>query len=102
MKQTLASALPALTVHGFGTVAFADDAMMAKPDKTTMGTLVCGPAKTGETPTAMLAAKADLVCKPLDTKAIMAMEKPIESMTNGTDMWLQLLTDMSVGVHDSR
>jgi hypothetical protein len=102
MKKTLASALLALTVLGFGTVASADDAMMAKPDKSTMGTLVCRPAKTGETPTAMTAAKGDLVCKPLDTKAIMAMQKPIESMTNGANMWLQLLTDMSVGVHDSR
>jgi hypothetical protein len=102
MKQTLASALLALSVLGFGTAALADDAMMAHPDKTTMATLVCRPAKTGETATAMTTGKTDLVCKPLDTKSIMAMQKSIESMTNGPVMWQQLLSDMTLGVHDSR
>jgi hypothetical protein len=102
MKQTLASTLLALALLGFGSAALADDAMMAKPDKTAMGTLVCRPAKAGESATAMTTAKTDLVCKPLDTKSIMALEKPIEAMSNGTNLWVQLLTDMSVGVHDSR
>jgi hypothetical protein len=102
MKHTFACCLLALSVLGFGTAALADDAMMAHPDKSAMATLVCRPAKTGEMATAMTAAKADLVCKPLDTKSIMAMQKSIESMPNGPVMWQQLLSDMTLGVHDSR
>jgi hypothetical protein len=91
MKSTLTGALLALALLGVGSAALADDAMMAKPDKT-MATLVCRPAKAGETPTAMTAAKADLVCKPLDMKPIMAMEKSVMAMPNGDTMWNNLLS----------
>lgn len=86
MKLTLTGTLLALALLGAGSVALADDAMTAKPDKT-MATLVCRPAKAGETPTAMTAAKADLVCKPLDMKPIMALQKMVMTMPNGAAMW---------------
>jgi hypothetical protein len=99
MKPTLTATLVALALLGAGSAVLADDAMMAKP-ATAMGTMVCRPAKSGETANAMTSAKADLVCKPLDTKAIMAMQKPVESMTNGPVMWQALLSDLTI--HDVR
>lgn len=101
MKLTLASALLALSVLGFATAASAEDAMMTKPDKTTMGTLVCRPAKTGETASAQTMSKTQLVCKPLDMKPLMAMEKQVGAMSNGPIMWQQLLSSVTVE-HDTR
>jgi hypothetical protein len=93
MKITLTGSLVALALLGAGSTALAQDAMMAHPKTTAM---VCRPAKAGETPNAMTTAKADLVCKPIDTKMIMSMEKPIESMPKGELMWQQLLTSLDM------
>jgi hypothetical protein len=83
MKLTLTSTLLALSLLGAGSVALADDAMMAKPS--TMATMVCRPAKAGETATAMTMSKTELVCKPLDMKPVMAIKKDVEAMSNDAD-----------------
>jgi hypothetical protein len=98
MKLTLSGAVLAVTLLGFGSAAFADDAAMMKSTGTmAMETLVCHPAAPGETPTAMTAAKTGIVCKPLNVKPIMAMQKQILAMPNGADMWQTVTAQFEYG-----
>jgi hypothetical protein len=94
MKSILTGTVLTLAMLGAAGAAMADDAMMAHA--ATTNTMVCRPAKAGETANAMTSAKASLVCKPLDMKPIMAMETHVKAMPNGPIMWQQLLTSLDV------
>ena len=98
----LASAVLGLAFLSLGSVASAaDDAMMphdamAKP--ATMATYVCRPAAAGEKATAMTTAtNTALVCKPIDTTAVMAMKKTIEAGPNGGLDWQHLMDGFNIG-----
>lgn len=94
MKPIFTGTLLTIALLGAGSAAMADDAMMAHSATTT--TMVCRPAKAGETANAMTTAKASLVCKPLDMKPIMAMEDHVKAMPEGPIMWKQLLTSLDL------
>lgn len=87
MKMTFACAALATALIGAGSVAMADDAMMAKPGMmpSHMATMVCRSAEGGEKATAMMGSKG-LVCKTIDMKKLMAMKSTMDEPS-----WLKML-----------
>jgi hypothetical protein len=77
MKAMFAAAIVAVSLLGIAAAAGADDAMNAMSAKPAMimATMVCRPAKADETPTAMTAGKAPLICKAINMSAVMSMMK---------------------------
>ena len=96
MKTLLACTAFAVALLGLGSIASADDAMMAKPMMSHMPTMVCRPPDAGEKPNAMAGTKP-MLCKAVDMKAMMAMKKSVEAMPNGEPMWLKMESELQVG-----
>ena len=83
MKTILSVALFAATLLGAGSIASAaDHSMMKAAPANSMATMMCRPAHTGETATAMMGAKG-IVCKTIDMSKVSAMEKKLEAMPGG-------------------
>ncbi len=94
--KTILSSLFAIALLSSGKAAFADGTALAQATPSTMATLVCRPAASGETATATTADNVSLVCKPLDMQPIMAMKPQIQAMPNGTAMWESLVNDFDL------
>jgi hypothetical protein len=94
MKMTFACTALASALIGLGSVALADDSMMAKPAAMPahMATMVCRPAEGTEKATAMMGSKA-LVCKTIDMTAVMAMKSKMDEPS-----WLKMLNALQVGI----
>jgi hypothetical protein len=94
MKLTFACAALAAATIGFASVAMADDAMTSKPAAMPahMATMLCRPVEGGEKATAMMGTTA-LVCKPIDTKEVMAMKSKMDEPS-----WLKMLNALQVGI----
>jgi hypothetical protein len=82
----------------WGSTALANETNVADQtaSSTTMATLVCRPAHSGETASATTTDNVSLVCKPLDMKPIMEMKPHIEAMPKGDEKWKNLFSDFEL------
>lgn len=96
MKTILSCALFAATMIGLTSIASAaDDAMMKSATPSSMATMMCRPAHTGEKASAMMGKKA-IVCRMIDKSKMDAMKKEMTAMPGGDKMFKDWMQDFNI------